>query len=190
MKKPSDSEIQAFQIGVNYAMQTYARAADVGKSQTPGNLCASVNRELIHVAGSHIIAEDALTTRLPVNVRKPESVYRTIAPEGFKHPPLWSIKCPGCAQLTVPYVDNITSSGQVEMMKCGSCHVAFRPWQWWGLGSDMSRITKTDLGDLSNPENVYPPGRRCETCGGSGNHVGGSLCYRCEGTGIQPERTI
>lgn len=69
MKKPSDSEIQAFQIGLDYAVQTLNRIEHEYRHCSAADLRAEVSKDLMMVKHRQMMAKDALTTRLPVNNR-------------------------------------------------------------------------------------------------------------------------
>ena len=67
MKKPSDSEIQAFQIGLRYAVQVVCRLQTENPDWDAKSLGKMAVSDLSIVRGNQIMAQDALTVRMPVN---------------------------------------------------------------------------------------------------------------------------
>ncbi len=72
MKKPSDSEIQAFQIGLAYAIQVVCRIHSDHPDWDAKAASKMVVADLSIVRGNQIMAQDALTVRMPVNQEKKE----------------------------------------------------------------------------------------------------------------------
>lgn len=70
MKKPSDSEIQAFQTGLLYAVQVVCRLQTENPDWDAKALGKMAVSDLSIVAGSQMMAQDALTTRMPANQEK------------------------------------------------------------------------------------------------------------------------
>jgi len=72
MKKPSDAEIQAFQIGLAYAVQVVSRIHSDHPDWDAKSVSKMVVADLSLVRGNQMMAQDALTVRLPVNQEKKE----------------------------------------------------------------------------------------------------------------------
>ena len=70
MKKPSDSEIQAFQIGLQYALQVICRVQSDHPAWSGKEVGKMAVANLSIVRGNQIMAKDALTVRMLVNQEK------------------------------------------------------------------------------------------------------------------------